>query len=74
LGNQFAAALKPSEANLEKLKVEESSGLLANLSMQRVRLLLAQDACLASEQYGVVAAISAQIPPQPADRRSMPRT
>jgi hypothetical protein len=57
----LAAALKPAEHDLEKLKAEESAGLLSSLSMQRVRLLLAQDACLASEQYGTAAAISAQI-------------
>jgi hypothetical protein len=57
----LAAALKPAEADLEKLKVEESSGLLSNLSMQRVKLLLAQDAALAGEQYGTVAALSSQI-------------
>ena len=43
----LAAALKPCERDLEKLKAEESAGLLANLSMQRVKLLLAQDAALA---------------------------
>lgn len=57
----LASALKPAEHDLEKLKAEESAGLLANLCMQRVKLLLAQDACLASEQWGTAAAISAQI-------------
>jgi hypothetical protein len=57
----LASALKPAERDLEKLKTEESAGLLANLSAQRVRLLLAQDACLASEQWGAMAQISAQV-------------
>jgi hypothetical protein len=34
-------------------KAEESAGLLQNLSMQRVRLLLVQDATIASEQYSI---------------------
>ena len=57
----LASALRPSERDLEKLKTEESVGLLSNLSMQRVRLLLMQDACIGSEQYGVAAQIAAQI-------------
>ncbi|OKO74513.1 hypothetical protein AC629_34980 [Bradyrhizobium sp. NAS80.1] len=57
----LAAALKPAEKDLAKLKAEEGAGLLSDLSMQRVRLLLMQDACIGSEQYGVATQISAQI-------------
>src|SRR5262249_47320810 len=38
-----AAALKPKEADLDKLKIEESEGLLGNLANQRARLLMVQD-------------------------------
>jgi hypothetical protein len=57
----IASALKPSERDLETLKAEEGAGLLHNLKMQRTRLLLVQDSAIASEQYGVVGQISAQI-------------
>src|ERR1044071_1144364 len=38
-----AAALKPKEADLDKLKIDESEGILGNLAHQRARLLVAQD-------------------------------
>jgi hypothetical protein len=57
----IASALKPSERDLETLKSEEGAGLLHNLKMQRTRLLLVQDSAIASEQYGVVGQISAEI-------------
>ena len=56
----LAQALKPAE-DLEKLRLTESEGLLANLAAQRCRLLLWQDSVAASEQFGIAAAISAQI-------------
>lgn len=42
---KFAALLKPA-ADLEKLRIDESEGLLANLAMQRARLLLMQDTAI----------------------------
>ena len=53
-------ALSPGE-DLEKIKVEESEGLLAHLAAQRARLLLAQDAALECEQFGLVGQLSGQI-------------
>ena len=41
-----AAALRPKEADLDKLKIEESEGILGNLAHQRARLLLCQDECM----------------------------
>jgi hypothetical protein len=38
-----AAALKPKEADLDKLRVDESEGILGNLAHQRARLLVCQD-------------------------------
>jgi hypothetical protein len=38
-----AAALKPKEADLDKLRIEESEGILGGLAHQRARLLVAQD-------------------------------
>ena len=35
-----AAALKPKEADLDKLRIEESEGILGNLAHQRARLLI----------------------------------
>ena len=42
---KFAALLKPN-TDLEKLRIDESEGLLANLAMQRARLLILQDDAL----------------------------
>ncbi len=41
-----AAALKPKEADLDKLRIEESEGILGNLAHQRARLLVCQDVCM----------------------------
>ena len=38
-----AAALKPKEADLDQLRIDESEGILGNLAHQRARLLLMQD-------------------------------
>jgi len=38
-----AAVLKPREADLDKLRIDESEGILGNLANQRARLLLCQD-------------------------------
>jgi hypothetical protein len=53
-------ALRP-EQDLEKIRVEESESLLANLAAQRARLLLSQDAALEAEQFGLVAQLSNSI-------------
>jgi hypothetical protein len=41
-----AATLKPKEADLDKLRIDESEGILGNLASQRARLLLCQDQCM----------------------------
>jgi hypothetical protein len=53
-------ALRPAE-DLEKLRTEESEGLLSHLAAQRARLLLAQDAAAEVEQYGLVAQLASGI-------------
>jgi hypothetical protein len=55
-----AHALKPGE-DLEKLRIEESENILGNLAAQRARLLISQDVCLESEQFGLVAALASQV-------------
>jgi hypothetical protein len=55
-----AAALKPKEADLDKLRIEESEGILGNLAHQRARLLLCQDECMeagAATQVGYLSNI-----------------
>jgi hypothetical protein len=47
--------------DLEKLRTEESEGLLVGLAAQRAKLLLAQDAALEAEQFQLATHISAQI-------------
>jgi hypothetical protein len=49
-----AAALKPKEADLDKLRIEESEGILGNLALQRARLLLAQDEAFESDDPRLV--------------------
>ena len=53
--------LRPGGGDLEALRREEGEGLLVNLSRQRAVLLASQDRAVMSEQYGVVAQLSAQI-------------
>src|SRR5215471_8786864 len=53
-----AAALKPKEADLDALRVDESEGILGNLAAQRARLLLVQDQMIeagAGTQVGYLA-------------------
>jgi hypothetical protein len=57
---QFANLLKPG-ADLERLRIDESEGLLANLAMQRARLLLAQDAAMDREDGEMMVRTSAQV-------------
>jgi hypothetical protein len=52
--------LRPGE-DLEALRIEESEGILGNLAAQRARLLLAQDAALEMESFGLVAQLSSAI-------------
>jgi hypothetical protein len=47
----IGATLKPGIDDLEKLRSDESAGLLGNLAHQRARLLLMQDVCM--EEGGV---------------------
>jgi hypothetical protein len=53
-------ALRP-EMDLDQLRTTEAEGLLAQLSVQRARLLLWQDSAAAAEQFTVATAISGQI-------------
>ena len=50
-----------AEGDLERLRIEESEGLLANLAMQRARLLMAQDAALELADLMCVNHIAGQI-------------
>ena len=56
----LAQSLRP-EVDLDKLRVTEGEGLLANLAAQRAKLLLMQDAAQESEQFQLATHISAQI-------------
>jgi hypothetical protein len=56
-----AAALKPKEADLDKLRIEESEGLLGNLAHQRARLLHCQDQLIESGGFSQVAYLSTVI-------------
>jgi hypothetical protein len=53
-------ALAPGQ-DLDKIRVDESEGLLANLAAQRARLLISQDAAMEAEQFGVVAQLASGI-------------
>jgi hypothetical protein len=53
-------ALAPGQ-DLEKIRVTESEGLLANLAAQRARLLLAQDEAMEAEQFGLVGQLAGGI-------------
>jgi hypothetical protein len=50
-------ALRPAE-DLNELRISESESILSNLAAQRARLLLAQDAALEGETFGLVAQLS----------------
>jgi hypothetical protein len=50
-------ALRSGE-DLEKLRIDESEGLLQNLAAQRARLLIAQDAALEAEQFSIVGSLA----------------
>jgi hypothetical protein len=56
-----AAALKPKEADLDKLRIEESEGILGNLAHQRARLLVCQDECMEQGAVEQVARLSGVI-------------
>jgi hypothetical protein len=53
-----AAALRPKEADLDKMRIEESEGILGNLAHQRARLLICQDECMESGAVELVARLS----------------
>ncbi len=50
-----------SEADLERMRVDESKGILQNLAMQRARLLLAQDRALEADERYMVGTLANQI-------------
>jgi hypothetical protein len=55
-----AAALKPKEADLDRLRIDESEGILGNLAHQRARLLLCQDESMeagAGHEVGYLAGV-----------------
>jgi hypothetical protein len=54
----LAQALRPKEGDLEKLRIDESEGILGNLAAQRARLLVSQDLCLEAGEFRLVATIS----------------
>jgi hypothetical protein len=53
-----AAALKPKEGDLDKLRVDESEGILGNLAHQRARLLVCQDEAMEQGAVGPVVQLS----------------
>ncbi len=53
--------LVKADADLEKLRIEESESLLQNLATQRARLLLLQDHALDTENGGLATQISGAI-------------
>lgn len=57
---KFATLLKPA-ADLEKLRIDESEGLLANLAMQRARLLMMQDTAMELANAEMTQRLSGQI-------------
>jgi hypothetical protein len=46
-----AAALKPKEADLDQLRIDENEGILGNLAHQRARLLVVQDECMEDDLW-----------------------
>jgi hypothetical protein len=56
-----AAALKPKEADLDQLRIDESEGILGNLAHQRARLLVCQDECMEQGAVEHVARLSGVI-------------
>ncbi len=56
-----AGAKLRAGADLEKLRIDESEGLLQNLATQRARLLLLQDAAMETENPGLATQISGAI-------------
>jgi len=56
-----AAALKPKEADLDQLRIDESEGILGNLAHQRARLLMSQDECMDAGAVEQVARLSGVI-------------
>jgi hypothetical protein len=57
---KFAALLKPN-TDLEKLRIDESEGLLASLAQQRARLLILQDDSLRDGKVHETALLANQI-------------
>jgi hypothetical protein len=53
-----AAALKPKEIDLDRLRIDESEGILGNLAHQRARLLLCQDESMEVGAVEQVASLS----------------
>jgi hypothetical protein len=53
-----AAALKPKEADLDKLRIDESEGILGNLAHQRARLLYCQDSAMEAGEVEPVIRLS----------------
>jgi hypothetical protein len=54
----LAATLRPQEADLDRLRIEEGEGLLGGLAHQRARLLLCQDESMEAGEIELVAMLS----------------
>jgi transposase-like protein len=54
----IAATLKPKEADLDQLRIDEAEGILGNLAHQRARLLLCQDEAMEEGGTGAVVQLS----------------
>jgi hypothetical protein len=53
-----AAALKPKEQDLDKLRIDESEGILGNLAHQRARLLVCQDEAMEAGEVAPVVSLA----------------
>jgi hypothetical protein len=53
-----AAELRPKEADLDQLRIDESEGILGNLAHQRARLLVCQDESMEAGAFDQVARLS----------------
>jgi hypothetical protein len=53
-----AAELRPKEADLDQLRIDESEGILGNLAHQRARLLVCQDESMEAGAFDHVARLS----------------
>jgi hypothetical protein len=54
----LAASLRPKEADLDQLRIDESEGILGNLAHQRARLLMGQDEAMEAGAIELMGSLS----------------